>query len=70
MQIIDSPLHQQWSVDLYGRIGLTVVFKMEGESVELFVNGPESVGYANFGGAQWLGSILYKFTLCMHCHCL
>ena len=52
-QIIDSPLHQQWNVDLYGRILLKILFKMEGELLRLSVNGPKSVSFASFGGTNF-----------------
>ena len=29
---------------------MTTLFKIEGKLVKLLVNGPKSVGYANFGG--------------------
>ena len=51
LQIIDSPLEQQWNVDLYGRVALTILFKMEGKVVKLALDGlAGSVGYASFGG--------------------
>jgi hypothetical protein len=37
---------------MYGRIALTVVTKIEGQTAELSLNGQESVGYAAFGGRQ------------------
>ena len=43
-------MHQQWNVDLHGKIALAIVFKMEGKPVRLLVKGPKSVGFAGFGG--------------------
>ena len=49
---MDTPLDEQWNADFYGRITLSVVFKMEGELTNLLLHGEESLGYAIFGGRQ------------------
>ena len=49
-QILDAPFNQQWNVDLYGSINLTLVLRIEGQSVKLSLNGEESIGYASVGG--------------------
>ena len=49
-QIIDSPLDEQWNVDLNGKLAFTVMFKMDGKTEKLYGNGAESFGHANFGG--------------------
>ena len=49
-QIMDTPLKQQWNVDLYGRITFSVQFKMKGQSVKLLLQGKQSLGYSSFGG--------------------
>ena len=50
-QIIKFPLHQQWNVDLYGRIAMAILFKKGGQLVKLLFNGAGSIGHASLGGA-------------------
>ena len=50
LQILDTPLHQEWKVDLYGNIALTASFKVKGKMTNLTLKAPQSLSYANFGG--------------------
>ncbi|XP_028401099.1 uncharacterized protein LOC114524169 [Dendronephthya gigantea] len=51
-KILDSPLYQQWDVDLYGKISLTILFQMQGKTVNLRFKRQESVNYAGFGDSN------------------
>lgn len=48
--MLDNPLYEEWKIDMYGNMKLTMEFKVLGKIGNVTLKAPRSFSYAVLGG--------------------